>query len=409
MHGHRRKSLDSASRPVLRVSVMASRSPGLLRYDLGIRGGAARDIADFGCFFEVSGDVVPPVVDRLDFAVLSLLFFAMHHDVDLHVEGALSRRLLVNLEEFQRAWVSWLPQRYQRIRISCTAEEAASASFVGQRAVLAYSGGVDATCAMLDQLDNHEEHDHYELAAAVLILGFDVGLGEAAGLAATREAARAMTTAVGVPLSIVRTDIRARLSHEWPDEFGAAVAACLSVFAPVAQAGLIASDGDYQFDNAAHGSNMITNPMMSGDGFRIVTVLNALTRTERVARVAAEPAIVDHLRVCWEGKEHGWNCGVCEKCMRTRLNFLAVGAPVPASLSPAPAVRDILGIVAKDSRKIDYLAEILRTGQQVLPRPIRMALWLTVVKNRLLRPWRRWRKLCRAFLRRLSGRPPRSK
>jgi hypothetical protein len=35
------------------------------------------------------------------------------------------------------------------------------------------------------------------------------------------------------------------------------------------------------------------------------------------------------LKVCWEGKEFHKNCGVCEKCIRTQANFLAVGVTRP--------------------------------------------------------------------------------
>lgn len=402
------QSPDTAARPVLRASVVYRSLPGSLRYEVTVRGAAPFGIPDIAYFLEVSGDVVPPAVDRFDFVVLSLIFFAMHQGADLHVEGRLSRRLLVDMEEFQRAWTTWLPHRYQRIRVSCDAGASPPPAPAGQRAVLAFSGGVDSACVMLDQIENRGERDHYELVTAVLILGFDVALEEHAGLDAAHEAARAMTGAAGVPLSVVRTNLRARLSYEWPDEFAAAVAACLSVFAPVADAGLLASDADYRHIVLPCGSNMITNPMMSGDAFRIVTAASALGRTERVARVASHPAVADQIRVCWEGPSHGWNCGVCEKCLRTKLNFIAAGAPVPASLAPAPAVREIVGLVAKEKSKILFLKEIAEAARRgSMPRSMRIALCVTILKNRLLLPWRRWRRVLRAAARKLRGLPPR--
>jgi hypothetical protein len=39
---------------------------------------------------------------------------------------------------------------------------------------------------------------------------------------------------------------------------------------------------------------------------------------------------VNNLRVCWQGELEDRNCGVCEKCIRTKLNFLATGSSIPS-------------------------------------------------------------------------------
>ncbi len=41
------------------------------------------------------------------------------------------------------------------------------------------------------------------------------------------------------------------------------------------------------------------------------------SRTEKVGFVAQHPVATKALKVCWQGKERGRNCGVCEKCVRT--------------------------------------------------------------------------------------------
>ena len=33
-----------------------------------------------------------------------------------------------------------------------------------------------------------------------------------------------------------------------------------------------------------------------------------------------------HLRVCWENRGSAYNCGLCEKCLRTLVNLRVVGA-----------------------------------------------------------------------------------
>src|SRR5581483_9532671 len=51
---------------------------------------------------------------------------------------------------------------------------------------------------------------------------------------------------------------------------------------------------------------------------------------EKVGLLVQNSQAVAGLHVCWEGREQYRNCGHCEKCLRTRLNFLAVGVTNPS-------------------------------------------------------------------------------
>lgn len=390
----------------LSASVRTTHGADFLRYEVGLAA-PGTELDGAGFFIEVEGDRVPPPVDRHDFAVLALIFTAMRCGLDLHVEGRLSAALLANLEEFQRAWVTWYPQRYRRVHISCDEELAPVVPPATRRAVLAYSGGVDSNCALVEELEPSDRRDRHELLSAVLIHGFDVPLAETEGFAATLAAARSVTTAVGVPLTIVRTDMRERLAREWGDEFGAVVAASLSVFSPLAAAGILGSDGDYTELLIPWGSNLVSNPMLSSDVFRIETVCSALPRTERVGRIAAHPAVIESLRVCWGDKTPGRNCGHCEKCMRTKLSFLALGLPVPASLGAAPGFADIMAIKVLRRRRLHYYREIDTAAAHArkMPLRLRLAIRLMIWKNLLLLPFRGLRRMRRNIGRRLTGRP----
>ncbi|MBW7930916.1 MAG: hypothetical protein H3C57_06380, partial [Gammaproteobacteria bacterium] len=229
--------------------------PDRLRYEVKLQGQPADAAGSF--FIEISGDCIPPPVDRHDFVVLALLFLAMRSGRDLYVQGRLSRQLLANLEEFQRAWAAWRPYWYRPVRIHCDEEVAAVAPALQGQAVLAYSGGVDSNFALVDQLEN-PGRDARRLVTGVLIQGFDIPLDATEGFAAALADARASTTAMGLPLTVLRTDMRSAFSVQWTDEFGAALAACLSVFAAIAGTGLLAADHDYRHLVFPWGSNAIT-------------------------------------------------------------------------------------------------------------------------------------------------------
>jgi hypothetical protein len=49
------------------------------------------------------------------------------------------------------------------------------------------------------------------------------------------------------------------------------------------------------------------------------------TRLDRVRWVSQWPVALSSLRVCGHNPAHGLNCGVCEKCLRTMTQLVALG------------------------------------------------------------------------------------
>jgi hypothetical protein len=78
------------------------------------------------------------------------------------------------------------------------------------------------------------------------------------------------------------------------------------------------------------GQNPCTDYLLSGDGFSIVHDGAAFSRTEKIAVIAKDPVATRTIKVCWDAPDLSTNCGICEKCVRTRLNFKAVGVDNPA-------------------------------------------------------------------------------
>jgi len=351
-------------------------------------------------FYELEGEHLPPPPDRQDYLVLALLFFAMRHGIELHVEGRLSRQLLINLEEFQRAWALWRPGRYRPVRISCDEEIEPDPPSPWRRAVVALSGGVDGTYAMLQHTDHGEARDRCELVAGLLVHGFDVPLHATRAFELARANAAETAATAGLPLVVVRTDWRQYFSLDWEADFGAGLAACLNLCSGAAAFGLLGSDEDYAHLAFPWGSNAITNPMMSSDRFQIITVGGASGRTAKVAEISRHGDIAEHLRVCWREGDSGKNCGRCEKCVRTKLNFLAAGAELPANLANEPGVLEVLALRAPSATSLSYLTDIrdaARSGS--LSPQLRFAVATTLIKNRLLLPFRAWRQMLRRVFR----------
>jgi hypothetical protein len=382
---------DRAShRAVIDVAWTVVTTEGCVRHqlDLSMTDAPARRL-----YFEVLAATLPPPVSRLDFAAVALVMFAMREGRDLHLRGDVSRRLLANLVEYQRVWALWMPDVYRLVEITCDrmVEEPPSAR---RRAVCAFSGGVDATFAALYHADGIAKVDRLEVASLMLVHGFDIRLEATEAFSQARATGERAAQAMGTPLVIVRTNFREATQPRWEEEFGVGVCACLHLFASECDTGVIALDEDHKTFIVPWGSSPITNPMLSSGGMLIVSEGGGFTRTQKVAHIARNRRVADNLRVCWEGPVSGKNCGICEKCVRTQLNFLAAGYPIPSGLGAAPTPARVLGVNLRFRGQIVYFADIVEHGvvngmQRSLIIALRVKIFLASLKYALRQRFRK--------------------
>ena len=64
-----------------------------------------------------------------------------------------------------------------------------------------------------------------------------------------------------------------------------------------------------------------------------------VTRPQKVRALAEHQVALDHLRVCFKNKNGAYNCGRCEKCMRTMIALAGANAlerckTLPSRLDP---------------------------------------------------------------------------
>lgn len=348
-------------------------------------------IATFGnrqVWWEMSGpDASLPAPLRVhDMAVTAFVFAAMHEGIDLHVDGPVTFSLLKNMEDLIACWHAWRPDLYRKINVSA-AQEVADVMLPASttsRAVAAFSGGLDASFTALRHVTRSAGRRSYELMAGVLIQGFDIGLDANAAFATTVSTAADSLRSINVPMVTLRTNWREVACVNWEMEFGNGVATCLRNWQGSACAGLIGSDEDYARLVLPWGGNPITYTMLSSRDFQIVYDGGEFTRTEKAEQILGWPAGLRNLRVCWEGPLTGRNCGHCEKCLRTKLNFMALGAPLPESLAGRPSDADIQNLRAGNHAQLVLLDEIVEIAER---RGIRetwvRALKIAIVKNRM--------------------------
>lgn len=304
----------------MHLSVEAYRTPDGVRREVTLRtdGKSAKVSVLYDIFGAVATEL--PVLDG---PVLCVLFHCMQHGRSLRVHGNLSQSGARNLHELQRAWSLWKPRMYRRVDLipdAVVAEPPRST-----RVIQAFSGGVDATFTLISNKYLDRQRGGYDVAAGLLVHGFDVPYDDMDGFARLAERARTTLDRAGADLKIVRTNSRALNLQSWLDSNTTQLAACLHQFSSDYGRALVGSAEPYDVPSLGVGSNPITDNLLSGDLMAVVHDGAGFSRTEKVEAIAQFPFYRDRLKVCWQGPDPHKNCGTCEKCLRTRLNFAAVG------------------------------------------------------------------------------------
>jgi len=288
-------------------------------------------------YFDFVGESFPePFV--LDGFVNAVIFYAMGSGQDIRVDGRMTRSALLNLATFQEAWCRWRPGVYRPVRIEphSLVDDPPRAP---PRSIAAFSGGADAIFTAL-----RHAGDPYALDSVLLVHGFDVPTDRPDQFGKLLERVRPFLDHLKLRPRIVRTNIAELRFQDWLDSFLAQLSCCLHSFSHEFRFGLTGGGEPYDALVLPWGQNPCTDYLLSGDGFSIVHDGAAFSRTEKIAAIAKDPIATRAIKVCWEAADLSTNCGVCEKCVRTRLNFKAVGIDSPScfdgELTPQQ-IRDI--------------------------------------------------------------------
>lgn len=336
-------------------------------------------------WYRIPGRFGDLITERGDPYVLVMLFTAMRIPTDLHVHGEVSPSLLRNLDEFQSAWVCWRPERYTKVEITADTEREHPGAGATDSAVTLFSGGVDSSFTAYRYRKGLCGRQNLDLRAGLMIHGFDIPLERKEVFSRAARRAESMMKSLGMEFIPMVTNLR-DLGEPWWDMHGAAPASCLSLLQGGFSAGLIPSTEPYNGLVLPWGSNPVTDWLLSGASFRIIHDGAAFSRVEKVRMISGWEEALRHLRVCMIGKEseEDRNCNVCEKCIRTILNFRVLGLALPGCFEHDISDRQIAGLRGLDDLKIAELQRVLTYARQrSLSASWMRALQVCLAQNRL--------------------------
>ncbi len=242
----------------------------------------------------------------------ALLLSSQHRGRPLVSEGALSEAWMENAGEILRKWHAWWGYQPRRPIADVHPDDDAR----GHSRALMFSAGVDSYHSLLTGP-----------APGVLIAvhGFDITLGDVQRMAGLRLAVDATATAHNCLPVVVRTNLREHPSfgkpHTWERAHGGALVAIGHLLSRQIGEQVISSSWFAPIEQP-WGSHSVTDPLFAANGFTVDHFGGPTRRESKVAAVAFDPLVRNHLRVCWKNSSAVGNCSRCEKCVVTMLHLM---------------------------------------------------------------------------------------
>jgi hypothetical protein len=284
----------------------------------------------------------PPVLDQM---VAAAVLPALARGQDLVVKGPLSRLGALNLallSATRAAWGAPAPRGAVAVEAATLCEGPGVPP--PARAVLTFSGGADAFYSLLWRTGPDRPVGEPPLTGAVLSLGFDIPLTARAAFEAHRARLAPVLAARGVALHVVVTNARALGLALWEPAAMPMIASALSQLSHLYGTGLLGGGRPYPLMTLPMIQSPLLDRALSGGWFAIATDAGAIGRSDKIALIAKSEDAVAALRVCYDeaSADFSRNCGTCPKCLRTMLNFHAVGVTRPACFAQVPPVEELV-------------------------------------------------------------------
>ena len=244
------------------------------------------------------------------------LLAAMRTGAPLHLPALTSARLLRNSGRLQDVLAAFSDRRLTPTRI--VAEPGPTPAPPGRGTGAFFSAGVDSFYTALKRAP--------ELTHLVYVSGFDV-LDPASRRAQSALAGvRAAAADLGKELIEVETNMRAITDpyETWHLAHGIGIVAVALLLQGQLERIYVPASFAYA-DLAPWGTHPLLDPLWGTEAIDLVHDGCELVRAEKVARIASHEVVLARVRVCNQ-QASKYNCGKCEKCVRTMMNLRLAGA-----------------------------------------------------------------------------------
>jgi hypothetical protein len=303
------------------------KSPTAIHHVVRIERSHAQDLE---ISFAVEGPFPLDPPPLADFALLAAIFPAMQHGGHLDLAGEVSGLLLRNMLDVQSIWIRMRPDEFRPVSVSADSVREGFVSPHPRRAILPLSAGLDSMYSLFRHTDPARPLGSAtaDLEAALFIDGVTALASGPASSAALQEKVRECAALRDLPVVVVRTN--------WEDHVdpfyshGALLAACITVLSSHFGLGLVGTSPPHaMLEYPVYGSAPCVDVFYRSAGMEIRSDGADLIRDQKAAALSAYAEALEHISVCTTRGRSARNCGRCEKCIRTMVNFIATGCEIP--------------------------------------------------------------------------------
>ncbi len=266
--------------------------------------------------------------------LVGCLIPAMHFgEKRIVLDAAICPGLKEGLETVMSLIMEWSGGHLHPLSIEAKASSSVQYWEKQRQAGLFLSGGIDSLAALRANKLTYPEMHPGAIKDCLFVHGFDIGGVVKRGMKyhVFERAKSAMSQVVedaNVNLIPIYTNIRHLCDERelWLEKFfGAVLASVAHAFASRLELVYIASS--YDIPNLVPcGSHPMLDPEYSSFDMRIRHRDLSLSRLDKLRIVAGWDIALNNIRVCLANVQDRMNCGKCEKCVRTMIGLLAIGA-----------------------------------------------------------------------------------
>ncbi len=292
-------------------------------------------------FFEVRNSAIPIIAPSADAFLLACYpLAALHGEPRVQIHGNPCPMLVEGLLTAHAWWAAWGGIGSEAPVIETAPAGPRPVPWLCSAAVFV-SGGVDGFHTVMGNRSLFSREDPASIRQALFIEGYDISTRSWRPEPERYRQALALLEPVMAEADVrvlpCRTNLRDLPSRRgfWTYRHnGAALVAAGHVAVP-SRGFLFIGSGYHLKHRVAMGSCPELDPLYSSQRLSVQHFGARLTRVQKLRELASWPRAIAALRVCPGGAADGPNCGVCEKCLRTRLELLVAGIEETPTLGPS--------------------------------------------------------------------------
>lgn len=265
----------------------------------------------------------PELVD-FSFAIWHLLPLAIEGKFNIRIENPVDERVVQNAIKVSEIWQTWVPEKFTAVKIEAKSfVTLAHKGHARKKSLALYSGGLDSSFMIAQQATDLGIKD------VLNVHGMDYRQNNTAGFSRHLNKTGFFLEKLNINRITLKTNLHDFVNgdHVW----GLVLAGHGFLFNHMFEMCHFSADyANYQdFVAFPWGSNHVTNAYYGGTDFEFKPQSEQYTRSDKAKYFMDHSNLLPHLSFCTNGETKPDNCGLCSKCIRTKVMFLAVSGKIP--------------------------------------------------------------------------------